>query len=603
MSARDGATKVSSILKPASVRPRPIFLHFFDVHFLEERGAVSRSRRALNEMNLATRFAVMVGSRILVPASSFYESPIAATVLRPFLDSPFVSQRFALVGSGSSIEEFRFEKIPQYPVGSPQHAAYLAAEAHDIGWHRRQRSAGGDIARGWSAALPTAIKGLHKYCADRITQPVFERRWLEVEERLGNKAWIVPHVLELLDLGPAANIIVVNRLHDLINREYFTSYSQDPSAAMIQGLVVLSNPAGLPTQRPQDDIRYDVLQKACMDFGILQEIQEAPPDALSELSMDPRFITAFEQTQFEGYVPLTATPKLRVDLAIITALAIEREAVEHVFGLGIPYKVKDDNNLYRLVTIKIRDRPFNIVYGVTGQGNVRAAVLASNLLRSFDVRYAAFVGIAGGCPMPEKIERHVRLGDVVISSKVVEHDHFKLLADKSIEMRDDPQRASHAWISAAESLTKNATGFSDDWRTAVAPAMAALNEVDPNPNTDVLHDHDGEVLDHPEDARREGNRPIVHIGVIAAGDTLLKDPVVRDAIRDEFGALAIEMEAVGLRDAAYTNHIEFIVVRSIVDYCDAFKADGYRAKASVSAAAVLKLLFETLMAAEIEGSR
>ena len=603
MSARDGTTPVSSVLKPASVRPRPIFLHFFDVHFLEERGSVARSRRALREMNLATRFAVMVGSRILVPASSFYESPIAATVLKPFLDSPFASQRFALVGSGSSIEEFRFEKMPQYPVGSPQHAAYLAAEAHDIGWHRRQRSAGSDIARGWSAALPSAIRGLHTHYAGRITEPVFERRWLEVEERLGKKAWIVPHVLELLDLGPAANIIVVNRLHDLINREYFTSYSLDPSAAMIQGLVVLSNPAGLPTQRPQDDIRYDILQKACMDFGILREIEEAPPDALSELSMDIRFITAFEQTQFEGYAPLTSTPKLKVDLAIITALSIEREAVEHVFGQGIPYKVKDDNNLYRLVTVKIRDRPFNIVYGVTGQGNVRAAVLASNLLRSFDVRYAAFVGIAGGCPMPEKIERHVRLGDVVISSKVVEHDHFKLLADKSIETRDDPQRASHAWISAAESLTRNATGFSDDWRGAVAPAMAALNEVDPNPDADVLHDHDGNVLDHPDDARREGNRPIVHTGVIAAGDTRRQHPVVRDAIRDKFGALAIEMEAVGLRDAAYTNHIEFIVVRSIVDYCDAFKADGYRAKASVSAAAVLKLLFETLMAAEIEGDR
>ena len=105
---------------------------------------------------------------------------------------------------------------------------------------------------------------------------------------------------------------------------------------MIQGLVVLSNPAGLPTQRPQDDIRYDILQKACMDFGILREIEEAPPDALSELSMDNRFITAFEQTQFEGYAPLTSTPKLKVDLAIITALSIEREAVEPSHKIVVP---------------------------------------------------------------------------------------------------------------------------------------------------------------------------------------------------------------------------------------------------------------------------
>ena len=101
--------------------------------------------------------------------------------------------------------------------------------------------------------------------------------------------------------------------------------------------------------------------------------------------------------------------------------------------------------------------------------------------------------------------------------------------------------------------------------------------------------------------RREGGRSIVHTGVVAAGDTLLKDPRVRDVIRDKFFALAIEMEAAGLRDAAYARHIEFIVVRGIVDYCDTFKADDYRAKASVSAAAVLKLLFETLVTAEMEG--
>lgn len=86
----------------------------------------------------------------------------------------------------------------------------------------------------------------------------------------------------------------------------------------------------------------------------------------------------------------------------------------------------------------------------------------------------------------------------------------------------------------------------------------------------------------------------LHTGVVAAGDTLLKDPRMRDAIREKSSARAIEMEAVGFRDAAYAGHIEFIVVRGIVDYCDKFKADDYRAKASVSAAAVLKLLFETL---------
>jgi hypothetical protein len=437
MSTRDGSTQVSSILKPASVRPRPLFLHFFDVHFIEERGWLARSAAALKEMDLATRFAVMVGSRILVPASSYSESDVAATVLKPFLDSSYASQRFALVGSGSSIEEFRFEKLPQYPEGSPQHVAYLVAQDHAIGWHRRQRSAGRDIARGWSAALPDALEAFHPFYAGRLAEAAFEKQWIEVEERLGPSAWIVPHVLANLDLD-RTNLLVRNRLHDIINREYFLSYSHDPGVGMIQGLVMLSS-VKLPTRRPQDDIRFDLLMKGCRDTGVLREIVEADPDSLDALSVDPRFTTAFENTQTEGYATLTPPTKLSVDLAIVTALPIEREAVEQVFGAGVAVKVRDDNHIYRVVTHKIRDEPFMIVYASSDQGNVRAAVLAANMLRSFDARYAAFVGIAGGCPNPAKPDDHVRLGDVVISTKVVEHDHFKRHADGTIETRDSPR--------------------------------------------------------------------------------------------------------------------------------------------------------------------
>jgi nucleoside phosphorylase len=551
-------------------------------------------------MDLATRFAIMVGSRILLPASSYYESDVAAAVLKPFLDSKYASQRFALVGSGSSMEEFRFEKLPQYPEGSPQHAAYLVAQDQTIGWHRRQRSAGRDIARGWSTTLPDALRAFHPFYAGRLAEAVFERQWLSVEERLGPNAWIVPHVLDNLDLD-RASLLVRNRLHDIINREYFLSYSLDPGVGMIQGLVKLSS-ASLPTQRPQDDIRFDLLLKGCRDTDVLRDIVEADPDSLDALSVDPRFTTAFENTQTEGYATLAPPTKMSVDLAIVTALPIEREAVEQVFGAGVPIRVRDDNHMYRIVTLRIRDRTLNVAYASSDQGNVRAAVLAANMLRSFDVRYAAFVGIAGGCPNLLKPEDHVRLGDVVISTKIVEHDHFKLHADGTVETRDSPQRVSLAWTQTAASLKSNATGFSEDWRPTYARAMKGLKGNEPSPDLDRLHDYDGKPLSHPNDPRREGGRPIVHTGVIAAGDTLLKDPRRRDAIRDAFSAFAIEMEAAGLRDAAYAGNVEFIVVRGIVDYCDTFKADNYRAKASVSAAAVLRLLFETLIAADIDGA-
>ncbi|MGJ5208123.1 hypothetical protein [Bradyrhizobium sp. HKCCYLR20261] len=599
MSSRDGPAQISSILTPGSIRPRPIFLHFFDVHFLEERGSYAKSRNALEEMDLATRFAVMVGSRILIPASSYHESAIAATVLKPFLESAFVSQRFVLVGGGSSIEEFRYEKLPQYAPGSPQHSAYLASMDQPMGWHRRTRSAGRDIALGWLDALQSGEAGrsFHGLYTDGRSEDVFEKQWAEVEERLAGAAWVVDHILPVLGLDPT-NLIIRNRSHSIVNREYFRSYSKDPGAGMIQGLLHLGS-HDLPSEAFGDDIRYDILVKACRDVELLDEIRAAAPDDLDALSRDPRFIDAFEMTQTQGYATLPVVTKTRVDLAIVTALPIEREAVQHVFGEGRLLMVNGDANMYRLVQFDIASRKVTVVYGTSDQGNTRAAVLAANMLRSFDVRWCAFVGIAGGCPNPSDPETHVRLGDVVISTKVAEHDHTKRHADGRLDYRDEPQRASHAWLQAASMLKNNTSGFSDAWRTAYVEAMVNLGATEPDPTLDVLHDADGGEIAHPIDPRRTvPGRSMVHTGVIAAGDTLLKDPAVRDAIRDRFKAMAIEMEAAGLREAAYAQSTDFIVVRGIVDYCDAHKADNYRAKASASAAAVLRLLFDTLVSAE-----
>jgi nucleoside phosphorylase len=112
----------------------------------------------------------------------------------------------------------------------------------------------------------------------------------------------------------------------------------------------------------------------------------------------------------------------------------------------------------------------------------------------------------------------------------------------------------------------------------------------------------GKEIAHPPDARRKRETTLVHVGNIASGDTLVKDPVMRDQIRDRFKARAIEMEAVGLRDAVWSRAGELVVVRGIVDYCDGFKSDNWHLMAATKAASVTYLLFSTLMRAEGEGS-
>ena len=58
-------------------------------------------------------------------------------------------------------------------------------------------------------------------------------------------------------------------------------------------------------------------------------------------------------------------------------------------------------------------------------------------------------------------------------------------------------------------------------------------------------------------------------GRICSGDQFISDKSVKDAIISEFGGFAVEMEGAAIGQAAYLNHIPFLVVRAISD-----KADG-----------------------------
>ena len=57
-------------------------------------------------------------------------------------------------------------------------------------------------------------------------------------------------------------------------------------------------------------------------------------------------------------------------------------------------------------------------------------------------------------------------------------------------------------------------------------------------------------------------------GSIASANILLKDPHHRDALREQFGVKAVEMEGSGIADATWVGDTGYLVVREICDYCD-----------------------------------
>jgi nucleoside phosphorylase len=132
------------------------------------------------------------------------------------------------------------------------------------------------------------------------------------------------------------------------------------------------------------------------------------------------------------------------------------------------------------------------------------------------------------------------------------------------------------------------------WEAIIAHGIVKLGEkfARPPASTDVLHSQE-QVLLHPNDGRTVG-QPRIHGGAIGTADTLLKNDVTRDQLRDQFNVRAVEMEASGLQTAGWAAGKDIFVVRGICDYCDEHKNDDWQNYAALVAAAYARALVEAM---------
>lgn len=156
----------------------------------------------------------------------------------------------------------------------------------------------------------------------------------------------------------------------------------------------------------------------------------------------------------------------------------------------------------------------------SGIGKVNAAVCTQILVDEFQAEVILNTGIAGS------LNNEINIGDIVVSTDLIHHD-------------------------------MNAVAFG--------------YPVGQIPQMDVFSFQGDEVLRKVAvQACREVNPDIqVFEGRIASGDQFVADQGVKDFIVKEFGAYAVEMEGAAIAQAAYLNHVPFLVIRAISD-----KADG-----------------------------
>jgi nucleoside phosphorylase len=322
------------------------------------------------------------------------------------------------------------------------------------------------------------------------------------------------------------------------------------------------------------------------------------------------------------------------EIAIICALPLEASAVSALFDKQwddqIIGRAPRDLNAYSAGVIGHHNV---VLVHMSGMGKVAAATAAACLRASFPgIQLALVVGICGGAPSGKQSE-DILLGDVVISEGLVQYDLGRQFPNNRFIRKDThrdnlPRPGPEIRAALAKLQTKqgrswlhNKTseyvrvlqqdlsdmvtypGVTEDklFKSAYPhkhhrPLECAICAND-DERDDVCNVAIGMVCEQlgcdeqelvPRTRVSRPSRPIVHFGLIASGDTVMKSGEDRDEIATRDSVIAFEMEGAGVWE-----HFPSLVIKGVCDYADSHKSKRWQGYAAATAAAVMKSFLES----------
>lgn len=161
----------------------------------------------------------------------------------------------------------------------------------------------------------------------------------------------------------------------------------------------------------------------------------------------------------------------------------------------------------------------NVVVVRSGIGKVNAAVCTQILIDEFEAEAVINTGIAGS------LNADINIGDLVISTDLVHHDMNAVAFGYPVGQI--PQMEVFSF--PADETLRNL-------------ALKCCKEVNPDIG--------------------------VFTGRIVSGDQFISDQVKKDWIAENFGGYCTEMEGAAIAQAAYLNHVPFLIIRAISDKAD-----------------------------------
>jgi len=332
------------------------------------------------------------------------------------------------------------------------------------------------------------------------------------------------------------------------------------------------------------------------------------------------------------------------EIAIICALPIESDAVEALFDEfweeDYTYgKAPGDPNTYTLGRI---GRHNVVLAFMPGMGKGYSASVAASFRSSFEgIKLGLVIGICGGVPRGVEDGKEILLGDVIISTGLVQYDFGQQFSDRVVRkdtLQDNlgrPNMEIRGFLSKLGGL-RGRTRLRNNTSTHLAD-LCMKEEFEgsryPGLQEDKLYEatyrhkhHDktgcticvqcedkddavcGIALESScaelkcDDNRQvvrpqrkqaqpciiyeeaaEAHKPTIHFGLIASGDLVMKSGYHRDAIAAKEKVIAFEMEGAGVWDNFPT-----VVIKGVCDYADSHKSKKWQRYAAATAAACMK---------------
>ena len=283
----------------------------------------------------------------------------------------------------------------------------------------------------------------------------------------------------------------------------------------------------------------------------------------------------------------------------------------------LPSRPQDNNN-YTFGRVGVHNVVITCLpSGVTG--TISAARVATQMLSTFaGLRFGLMVGIGGGMPSEE---HDIRLGDVVVSKPtgtfggVIQYDFGKTIQEGKFTRTGSLNKPPDVLLTALANIEAKHMMESHELAKYLSEMvkkypMMGNKFTHPGMRHDVLYEA---VFDHPQGLAtcsqcdvsklrdrktRSSQDPVVHYGLIASGDQVMRHGATRDRLGQELDVLCFEMEAAGLMDS-----FPCLVIRGICDYADSHKNKHWQPYAAATAAAYAKELLNIIPGNQVTDTR